>query len=81
MIPVLEGKTLSAPPSRLSTSATAWQTYSALATPSPPEQTLDILLFMTRVWIGLPDAKRDRPTMIGAPGNFCFGDKKIHIEW
>lgn len=70
IIPVLEGSTLSAPPDRFSTSATALQTYSAFATPSPPAQTFDILLLITMVWIAFPDDKRERPTLIGAPGNF-----------
>ncbi len=68
--PVLEGSTLSTPPGNFNKSATAWHTNSAFPTPSPPEQTLDILLLITIVWIGLPDDSRERPTLIGAPGNY-----------
>ena len=67
--PVLEGKTKSED-SKLSALATASQTSSASASPSPPEQTLDTLLLMTRASIGPPAARRLRPTLIGAPGNF-----------
>jgi hypothetical protein len=68
--PVLEGNTLPAPPGRFSSLATAAHTSSALATPSPPEQTFEILLFITIAWIGLPEERRDRPTLIGDPGNY-----------
>lgn len=47
--PVLEGKTLSTPSGKSNKSATAWQTNSAFPTPSPPEQTFDILLLITIV--------------------------------
>jgi hypothetical protein len=67
--PVDDGNTLLAPPARDKASATAWQTRSASATPSPPEQTLETLLLMTRAWRGPPSANRWRPTMTGAPGN------------
>jgi hypothetical protein len=66
--PVLEGKTDEAD-AKLSPLATAAQTSSASASPSPPEQTFDTLLLITKASRGLPSAKRFLPTLIGAPGN------------
>jgi hypothetical protein len=45
--PVEDGMTELAPPGRLSFDATAAQTDSAAATPSPPGQTFDTLLLIT----------------------------------
>jgi len=70
MTPVLDGRTLSTPPGRLRAFATDSHTRLAFAMPSPPEQTLDTLLLITRVWIGFPDASLERPTRIGDPGNY-----------
>lgn len=70
MTPVLDGRTLCAPSARLSSFATAPQRYSELATPSPPEHTFETLLFIMIVWIGFPDDSRERPTLIGDPGNY-----------
>mmetsp|Transcript_1651 Transcript_1651/g.3754 ORF Transcript_1651/g.3754 Transcript_1651/m.3754 type:complete len:238 (-) Transcript_1651:194-907(-) len=66
--PVLDGKTTDGD-SNPSSFATDAQTSSASASPSPPPQTLDTLLLMTRVWSGPPPSKRFRPTLTGAPGN------------
>ena len=57
------------PPDRFNLSATAAQTDSAAATPSPPGQTLDTLLLMTSAWTGCPSDRRDLPTLTGHPGN------------
>jgi len=50
--PVDDGKTELAPFGRFKLVATASQTDSAAATPSPPGQTLDTLLLMTSAWRG-----------------------------
>jgi hypothetical protein len=58
-----------APPGKFSFDATAAQTDSAAAIPSPPGHTLDTLLLITRAWIGWPSERRDLPTLTGHPGN------------
>jgi hypothetical protein len=67
--PVEDGSTDFDPCDNCNVCATASQTNSAFPTPSPPEQTLDTLLLMTKVWIGPFSSNRCRPTMTGAPGN------------
>lgn len=69
MTPVDEGNTVEAPPGKLSALATAAQTSSASATPSPPEHTFETLLLMTRACKGPPCLMRFLPTITGAPGN------------
>mmetsp|Transcript_29360 Transcript_29360/g.67436 ORF Transcript_29360/g.67436 Transcript_29360/m.67436 type:complete len:237 (-) Transcript_29360:250-960(-) len=66
--PVLLGRTLRPPPGRSRQVATASQTVSEAAWPSSAEQTLETLLLMTRAWRGIPEERRDRPTLMGAPG-------------
>ena len=72
--PVEEGKTVLAPPGRLRALATASQTSSESATPSPPEHTFETLLLITRACRGPPAASRDLPTIMGAPGNWMKAD-------
>mmetsp|Transcript_15251 Transcript_15251/g.27718 ORF Transcript_15251/g.27718 Transcript_15251/m.27718 type:complete len:332 (-) Transcript_15251:627-1622(-) len=70
--PVDEGSTELAPPGRFKFVATASQTDSAAAIPSPPGQTLETLLLMTSAWSGCPPERRDFPTMTGHPGNLLL---------